>query len=210
MTRSSAERRQAADRELAPGFQRRADDLGIGFDARQVHAGAAHRRLCYRLGGRHAGERQQCHAGRSEIRGRQAVLHCRPRPRRPDRARPQFLRGPAELAAAKAHHPDAKGRRDRARSVQSQRHAVESGGRLVRGRLRAGRRTRRHGRRSSAAPTCSACSWTATTCSGCHRPRACGCRTASPVSPACPRARRSRFWRRTACAPATANARPGR
>ena len=30
-------------------------------------------------------------AGRTEIRGRQAVLHRRPRPRRPDRARPPFL-----------------------------------------------------------------------------------------------------------------------
>ena len=40
-------------------------------------------------------------------------------------------RGPAELAAAQAPDPDAQGSRDRARSIQSQRHAVESGGRLL-------------------------------------------------------------------------------
>ena len=49
------------------------------------------RGLCHRVGGRHAGERRSRDAGRIEIRGRQAVLHRRPRSRRSDRAWPAFL-----------------------------------------------------------------------------------------------------------------------
>ena len=129
-------------------------------------------------------------AGRTEIRGRQAVLHRRPRPRRPDRARPQFLRRPAELAAAKAHHPDPR-RSPRSRPI----HPIPK----PRCGIRPAPRSRRPATapacaparsRSSADPTCSECSWTVTTRSGCRRRRRCGCRTASPASPACPRVHR--------------------
>ena len=48
-----------------------------------------------------------------------------------DRARPQLLRGPAELAATQADHPDPQGRGDRARSVQSEIDPVESGRRIA-------------------------------------------------------------------------------
>ena len=109
-------------------------------------ADAAHRRLRHRVGRRHAGERRSGDAGRIEIRGRQTVLHRRAGPRRPDRARPSFPGRSAELAATKAARPDRQDRRDRARSLQSQGHAVESGGSLIRGGLRPRRRCFRHRR----------------------------------------------------------------
>ncbi len=53
-----------------------------------------------------------------------------------DPARPQLLRGPAELAATQTDHPDAEGRCDRARSGQSEINPVESRRRILRSRLR--------------------------------------------------------------------------
>ena len=174
--RGAAQGRQAADRELASGLQRRADDFGIDRPRdRPVPALRIEGYVIVSADGMLANAGQR-HAGRTEVRGRQAVLHRRPRPRRPDRARPQFLRGPAELAAAQADRPDPQGRRDRARSVQSQSHPVESRRRIVRGRLRRAPACVPAPSRSSAGPACSACSWTATTRSGSRRRRACGCR----------------------------------
>ena len=57
---------------------------------RQRCAGTSHRGLRHRVGRRHVGGRRPRDAGRIEIRGRQAVLHRRARPRRPDRSRPAF------------------------------------------------------------------------------------------------------------------------
>jgi dihydrofolate reductase len=55
--RRAGQGRQAADRELAAGLQRGADDFGI-TPRDKSRAGAAHRRLCHRLRRRHAGERR--------------------------------------------------------------------------------------------------------------------------------------------------------
>ena len=110
-----------------------------------------------------------------------------------DRAWPQFLRRPAELAAAKADHRDPQDRRDRAGSVQSKSHAVESGRRLVRSGLRFRRRAFRHRRDHRRTRRIRACSWTATTRSGSRRRRGCGCRAASPAFPACPRSHRKQI-----------------
>ena len=57
--------------------------------------------------------------------------------------------------------------------------------------------------RSLAGLACSACSWTATIFSGCHRRRGCESLMVKAVSPACPRNPRSKFSRRTASRPVT-------
>ena len=187
--RGAAQGCQAADREPAPGLERR---------HRRCRSNARGRTACRRSASKAMSSSPptacwpmpECHAGRIEIRGRQGVLHRRPRPRRPDRARPEFRRGPAELTAAQAGHPDPQ-RRRRSRPIRP----------IPRPRcgIRPARRSKPPARHagvaparspSSAAPACSACSWTATTRSGCRWRRACGCPAASRASPACPSARR--------------------
>ena len=178
--------RQAADRELAAGLQRRADDLGI-VGARR-HAVPALRIEGYVIvsadgmlanadrvmpdGLKFEGDKQFF---TDALDHADLIVHGRnsfeDQPNSPKRKR---------VILTREH------RRDRARSGQSQGHAVESGRRFVRGGLRAQPACAPAPSPSSAAPTCSACSWTATTRSGCRRRRTCGCRTASPASPACP------------------------
>ncbi len=75
---------------------------------------------------------------------RQAILHVSARSRRPDRARPAFPRGPAELATAKADYPDEDSWRDRIGPFQSQGYIVEPGRCVIRGGVRTCRRAFRH------------------------------------------------------------------